>query len=81
MKIDFLLNDEDRKEVEQWIKELEDKKSLKIGETISSGGLKVTFDDEIGEDRIFVIDREIGEIVRKKSQSPKSDLPSSTQGR
>ena len=64
MKINFLINDEDRKDIEKWIKELEAKKKLDIGEEISSGGLKVTFDDVIDGKRIFVIDREIGEIIR-----------------
>ena len=78
MKIDFLLNDEDRKDVEQWVKELEESKDLEIGQNITSGGLKVTFDEQIGNERIFVIDREIGTIIRPIAQ--KSTKPSKRKG-
>jgi hypothetical protein len=67
MKIDFLINDEDRKDVEDWINELEQKKDLKIGDSTASGGLGVMLEDILSDGtRVFTIYREIWMVWCKK---------------
>jgi len=66
MKIDYILNDEDMKEVKDWIDELLKKKDLEIGDNISSGGLGVMLEDKGEKNYTFAIYREIGLVAIKK---------------
>ena len=63
--IDFILNNEDRKDIESWIKELEQDKELKIGNYLESGGLGVRVEDIIDKNVTFEIYRTIGLIQRR----------------
>jgi len=57
LKFEEFLNDEERKDVEEWIQRLEKDKEKKVGDFIESGGLGVRRDDIDGYGRFYVVYR------------------------